>query len=123
MRIVDLSFPIRPHFRWKVEPKLVRSHAAGDVFQSTVLTVACHAYTHVDAPVHFLPGDRDIAQMPVDQWMGPAAVVDLTHLGENGEVTAVDLERRAGHVERGEIVHLRTDGPLQCAVDSQRFWL
>ena len=39
--------------------------------------------------------------MAVDQWMGPAAVVDLTHLGENGEVTAVDLERRAGHVERG----------------------
>jgi len=65
MRIVDLSFPIRPHFRWKVEPTLVRSHAAGDVFQSTVLTVACHAYTHVDAPVHFLPGDRDIASMPV----------------------------------------------------------
>ena len=61
MRIVDLSFPIRPHFRWKVEPKLSKSHAAGDVFQSTVLTVACHAYTHVDAPVHFLPGDRDIA--------------------------------------------------------------
>ena len=29
--------------------------------------------------------------MAVDQWMGPAAVVDLTHLGENGEVTAVDL--------------------------------
>src|SRR2546429_7727851 len=72
MRIVDLSFPIRPHFRWKVEPKLVRSHAAGDVFQSTVLTVACHAYTHVDAPVHFLPGDRDIASMPVDQWIGEA---------------------------------------------------
>ena len=40
MRIVDLSFPIRPHFRWKVEPKLSKSHAAGDVFQSTVLTVA-----------------------------------------------------------------------------------
>jgi hypothetical protein len=39
--------------------------------------------------------------------MGPAAVVDLTHLGENGEVTAVDLERRAGHVERGDIVLLR----------------
>src|SRR5436853_7556559 len=77
MRIVDLSFPIRPHFRWKVEPTLRTSHARGDNFQSTVLTVSCHAYTHVDAPVHFLPGDRDIAAMPVDQWMGPAAVVDL----------------------------------------------
>src|SRR2546428_13528591 len=108
MRIVDLSFPIRPHFRWKVEPKLVRSHAAGDVFQSTVLTVACHAYTHVDAPVHFLPGDRDIASMPVDQWIGEAAVVDLTHLGDNGAVTAGALDKRRGAVPVGGKVLLRT---------------
>src|SRR6266850_1726508 len=109
MRIVDLSFPIRPHFRWKVEPTLRTSHARGDNFQSTVLTVSCHAYTHVDAPVHFLPGDRDIAAMPVDQWMGPAAVVDLSHLGDNGEVSAAELERHAGHVQAGDIVLLRSD--------------
>src|SRR5258708_10839467 len=113
MRIVDLPFPIRPHFRWKVEPRLVRSHAAGDVFQSTVLTVACHAYTHVDAPVHFLPGDRDIAAMPIDQWMGPAAVVDLTHLGDNGEVSAAELDKRAGHVQAGGIVPLRPHLPRE----------
>jgi len=122
MRIVDLSFPIRPHFRWKVEPKLVRSHAAGDVFQSTVLTVACHAYTHVDAPVHFLPGDRDIASMPVDQWIGEAAVVDLTHLGDNGEVTAAELDAHAGHVRRGDIALLRTDWPRKVSVESEKFW-
>jgi arylformamidase len=122
MRIVDLSFPIRPHFRWKVEPTLVRSHAAGDVFQSTVLTVACHAYTHVDAPVHFLPGDRDIASMPVDQWMGEAAVVDLTHLGDNGEVTAAELDAHAGHVRRGDIALLRTDWPHKVSVESEKFW-
>ena len=74
------------------------SHARGDNFQSTVLTISCHAYTHVDAPVHFLPGDRDIASMPVDQWIGAAAVVDLTHLGDNGEVSAAELDRHAGHV-------------------------
>jgi kynurenine formamidase len=122
MRIVDLSFPIRPHFRWKVEPKLSKSHAAGDVFQSTVLTVACHAYTHVDAPVHFLPGDRDIAAMPVDQWIGDAAVVDLSHLGDNGEVTAAELEQHAGHVRRGDIALLRTDWPSKVSVESEKFW-
>src|SRR5204863_3757349 len=122
MRIVDLSFPIRPHFRWKVEPTLVRSHAAGDVFQSTVLTVACHAYTHVDAPVHFLPGDRDIASVPVDKWMGGAALVDLTHLGDNGEVTAAELDAHAGHVRRGDIALLRTDRPRKVSVESEKFW-
>src|SRR4029453_407498 len=109
MRIVDLSFPIRPHFRWKVEPTLRASHARGDTFQSTILTVACHAYPHVDAPVHFLPGDRDIASMPVDRWIGDAAVVDLTDVGDNGEVTAAALEKKAAHVRAGDIVLPRTD--------------
>jgi arylformamidase len=122
MRIVDLSFPIRPHFRWTVEPTLRTSHARGDNFQSTVLTISCHAYTHVDAPVHFLPGDRDVAAMPVDQWMGPAAVVDLTHLGDNGEVSAAELERHARHVQAGDIVLLRTDWPRKVDVASEKFW-
>jgi kynurenine formamidase len=122
MRVVDLSFPIRPHFRWKVEPTLRSSHAAGDLFQSTLLTISCHAYTHVDAPVHFLPGDRDIAAMPVDQWMGEAAVVDLSHLGDNAEVSAAELEARAGHVRGGDIALLRTDWPRKVGVDSEKFW-
>jgi kynurenine formamidase len=122
VRIVDLSFPLKPHFRWTVSSERRSTHEAGALFQSTVFTTGCHAYTHVDAPVHFLPGDRDIAQMPVDQWMGPAAVVDLTHLAENGEVTARDLERRAAHVEPGDIVLLRTDWPRKCPVESERFW-
>ena len=122
MRTIDLSFPIRPHFRWQVERRLRSSHEAGAIFQSSVLTVSCHAYTHVDAPVHFLPGDRDIAVMPVDQWMGRAAVVDLSHLGDNGEVTAEDLEKKAAHVERGDIALLRTDWPRKTDVESPRFW-
>ncbi len=122
MRVIDLSFPIRPHFRWKVEPVLRSSHARGDNFQSTVLTIACHAYTHVDAPVHFLPGDRDIASMPLDQWIGPAAVVDLTHLGDNGEVSAAELDRHASHVQAGDIVLLRTDWPKKVDVATEKFW-
>jgi kynurenine formamidase len=122
MPIIDLSFPIRPHFRWKVEPTLRTSHARGDLFQSTILTITCHAYTHVDAPVHFLPGDRDIASMPVDQWIGDAAVVDLTHLGDNGEVSAAELDAHAGHVRAGDIVLLRTDWPRKVSVESEKFW-
>ena len=47
MRIVDLSFPIRPHFRWKVAPELVAAHATGHPLQSTVLTISCHSLLRV----------------------------------------------------------------------------
>jgi len=122
MRIVDLSFPIRPHFRWKAVPELVASHAHGHPLQSTVITLSCHAYTHVDAPLHFLPDGRPISEMPIDQWMGEAAVVDLTHLGANGEVTAGALEKGGGHVRAGDIALLRTDWPRRVSVESERFW-
>jgi arylformamidase len=122
MPIVDLSFPIRPHFRWKVVPERVASHAGGDPLQSTVVTIGCHAYTHVDAPLHFLPEGRDIATMPVDQWIGDAAVVDLSHLAENGEVSAGELERHGTHIRRGDIVLLRTDWPRRTSVETPRFW-
>src|SRR5258705_13259666 len=111
MRVIDLSFPIGPHFRWAATSERRSTHEAGQNFQSTVLTVSCHAYTPVDAPVHFLPGDRDIASMPVDQWMGEAAVVDLTHLGENAEVGASDRDRCAGPVGAGASVPLGPAGP------------
>jgi kynurenine formamidase len=122
MRTIDLSFPIRPHFRWPVAREIRARHARGDLFESSVLTISCHAYTHVDAPKHFLAGHRHIAEMPLDQWMGPAAVVDLTHLGENAEVTAADLDRHAGHVRAGDIALLRTDWPRRTCVDEPRFW-
>jgi kynurenine formamidase len=122
MRVVDLSFLLKPHFRWKVATELRTSHAKGDLFQSTLLTVHCHAFTHVDAPLHFLPGDRHIAEMPVDRWIGEAAVVDLTHVLENGEVAAADLERKAQHVRAGDIGLLRTDWPRRVSVETERFW-
>lgn len=122
MRIVDLTFPIKRHFRWKVASDRPKTHAAGDLFQVTVLTIHCHAFTHVDAPLHFLPGTRDIAKMPVDQWVGEAAVVDLTRVAANGEVTAEELERGAQHVRAGDIALLRTDWPRRVSVETEQFW-
>ena len=68
------------------------------------------------------PGAKHITEMPVDQWVGEAAVVDLTHVPENGEVTAADLERQGQHVKAGDIVLLRTDWPKRVSVETEKFW-
>ncbi len=122
MRIIDLSFPIRPHFRWVGRTELRSAHARGDIFQVTVLTINCHAFTHVDAPIHFLPGAQHIAELPIDRWVGEAAVVDLTHIGANTPVTAADLEQHGQHIRQGDIVLLRTDWPKQMDVATEQFW-
>ena len=122
MRIVDLSFPIKPHFRWKVEPVLRSSHAHGDNFQSTVLTISCHAYTHVDAPVHFLPGAEAISDLPLERWCGEAAVVDLSHRGADEGITAADLNEHGRHIQAGDIVLLRTDWDRKQDIGTREFW-
>src|SRR6266545_6412247 len=37
-----------------------------------------HGGTHIDAPVHFAKGHRSVDQIPLDQLIGDAIVVDVT---------------------------------------------
>lgn len=120
MRVVNLTFPIRPHFRWMVATEHRSAYAKGDL--STVLTINCHAFTHVDAPLQFVLGDRHIAEMPVDQLRGEGPVEELTHISESGEATGADLERKGQHVRAGDMVLPRTDWPKRVGVETERFW-
>jgi kynurenine formamidase len=48
--------------------------------------------------------------------------VNLTHLGADGEVSAVELEKHAEHVRAGDIVLLWTDWPRKTSVEREEFW-
>jgi kynurenine formamidase len=37
-----------------------------------------HGGTHVDAPIHFAEGGRTIDQIPLQEWIGPAAKIDVS---------------------------------------------
>jgi arylformamidase len=122
-RLIDLSYPLRPHWRWVVEVERVKAHEHGDVFQSSVARLSLHAYTHVDAPVHFLPGGASHDQTPLEQFIGPARVVDLSHRASDEGITADDLEAHGRTLRPGDIALLRTDWPLKRAVESKEFWI
>lgn len=123
--MVDLSHTIRAgHWRWGTRVSRRSAHGQpGAVFQSSVLETSLHAYTHVDAPVHFLAGGAGLEDMAVDAWIGEGTVVDLSDLGvESGGVTAEHLQARAQHVREGDIVLLRTDWDLRSDVETREFW-
>jgi kynurenine formamidase len=122
-RLVDLTHPIKPnHWRWPVELKRVRNYDEGFPFLSSLITLSGHSFTHVDAPNHFIPGGKSFAQLPLDQWFGEAAVVDLTHCQADDPVTVTDLERQGAHIKQGDIVLLRTDWPLKRSIETREFW-
>src|SRR5688500_2631438 len=73
-----------------------------------------HGGTHVDAPVHFAQGKWSVDQIPVQQLMGNAAVIDVSAAAATQpdyQVTVADLEawEKAHGSLNGTIVIIRTD--------------
>jgi arylformamidase len=73
-----------------------------------------HAGSHVDAPEHFVKGGKQIHELPLEMFIGPAVVADVRHRMPGGGITAADLEHAAGaDLGPRERLLLRTD----CNVD------
>ena len=49
----------------------------GDVCTLSKLTMGSHTGTHIDAPIHFLPGGAGAEQVPLENLMGPARVIEI----------------------------------------------
>ena len=68
---------------------------AGFFYSAYAYKAAEHGGTHLDAPIHFSSGKQSVEQVPVENLVGPAVMIDLkTSVGENPDylVTASDLQ-------------------------------
>jgi kynurenine formamidase len=89
---VDVSVPVHDGMlHWGRRPvrEWVESLQAGDACNVTRWDIGSHTGLHVDAALHFVEGGDPIDEMPLDLLIGPARVLDLTHV--ETEVTAEDL--------------------------------
>jgi len=82
MRQIDVSMPLysgMPAFPgdplFDVEP--VRSRARGDPYNISRVSMGSHAGTHVDPPIHFVPGGRDLDGVDLESLSGPCRVVEV----------------------------------------------
>ncbi len=96
MKIHDISVTLEPGIPiWPGNPpfELVRVNdiAAGASSNVSRLSLGCHTGTHVDAPVHFIPGTAGVDTLPLELLTGPTTVFAL-NLPE-GNITAASLER------------------------------
>jgi arylformamidase len=91
MQIVDLSMPIRPHFRWPTEIAMAGDLAGGDQFRVTRLNTTCHGFTHVDATAHMLADGATIDATPLDHVVGFAKVFDLSAVGPAAPIGPSEL--------------------------------
>lgn len=120
-RIVDLSYPFDSKtVYWptadgfRLEEDFAGETEAGFYYSANKYAAAEHGGTHIDAPVHFARGKHTVDQIPLEQLMGPAIVIDVSKQSASDRdyrVTVEDLrgwERRFGRIPTGAIIFLRT---------------
>jgi arylformamidase len=94
-RIFDISLTITPTMPvWPGDPTIVLERVGkieeGGNSNVSRLVASVHSGTHVDAPVHFLPGEKGVEALSLDVLLGPAQVVQIP--GDVDKITSDILE-------------------------------
>jgi kynurenine formamidase len=123
MGLIDLSMTVQPMWRWPVEIELTKDMGRGDPYRVTSLKTTMHAFTHIDTPLHIEPGRETIDEVDLQRLCGPTAVVDLTPVSPNQEISKDFLVARASHILPGDIVLLKTCWDLARDHTTRGYWL
>ena len=100
---IDVSVPIYSGMvHWPDNPPIVLETIAhverGDLCTLSKLTMGAHTGTHIDGPIHFLPGALGTDAVPLQNLIGPARVIEIR---DPNAVTRTELlTRDIGHSER-----------------------
>jgi kynurenine formamidase len=121
-RLVDLTHAYGSDtLYWPTSPskfvleELAHGQTEGGYFYSAYrLSTPEHGGTHLDAPIHFAEGKRTADQIPLEQLIAPAVVIDVSEKAaadRDYRLTPEDVlafEQRHGRIAPGTIVLLRT---------------
>lgn len=109
-----LYWPSSPPARFELKELAYGRTPGGWFYSSYAVCTPEHGGTHLDAPIHFAEGRRTADQIPLEQLIAPAVVIDITSKATadaDYRLTAADIhewEQRNGAIAAGTIVLLRT---------------
>jgi kynurenine formamidase len=118
-RVIDLAYAINDKLvPWPGDTRWFEAQDNAsfgkDGFFTRSFWMLEHYGTHLDAPVHFVPGKASVDQIPPQRFFGPAVVLDVrSQAAQDPDCRPpIDLldqwEARHGVVPRGAIILLRT---------------
>jgi kynurenine formamidase len=113
--IVDLSYTLEPGMpAWPTQARygsvVYESWDRGDAALHSMITLSEHTGTHIDAPLHFVPGACPIDELPLTAVMGRGVTIDATSIEPRGCYplqTIKDFELKYGTLQAGDIVMFR----------------
>lgn len=124
VELVDLSqpwgvhTPVYPGYK-DIQVRRPVTHASHGVMTQRLVMVM-HNGTHVNAPIHLIPGAADLSQLPLERFFGTGVVLDLPK-GRWELIEPADLERAGAAIQDDDIVLINT-GWHRYYSDSQRYF-
>lgn len=73
-----------------------------------ICKASIHLATHMDGEIHFWPKGRTIGQIPLDEWVGPGVIADISHLVSDSSVYTPEMIQSVVEVRKGDILILKT---------------
>lgn len=74
----------------------------------SICKASLHLATHMDGEIHFWPKGRTIGEVPLDEWVGPGVIADISHLVSNSSVYTPEMIESVVDVHQGDILILKT---------------
>jgi arylformamidase len=115
----DISVPLKQGMNYfptdPMPPKIYRYHDVelGAKVTMSVLEIISHTGTHIDSPLHFIPGGSTISDMPLEATIGPCRVIEIK---DQQKIKVAELEKY--NIKKGERLLFKTrNSPLSYTSD------
>ncbi len=68
-----------------------------------MIEITSHTGTHIDTPLHFIPGGSTVSDMPLDATVGPCRVIEIK---DKVKIKVAELEKHS--IKKGERLLFKT---------------
>lgn len=73
-----------------------------------IITTSNHVGTHIDGEIHFHASGRTIGDVPMQEWVGPGVVVDISDLVGDYDLYSPELLMQKADIRKGDILVINT---------------
>jgi kynurenine formamidase len=112
LKIIDLSLPINDEVygppSTNVKVQFTPHHRGPGFWQVTSIDMSVHTGSHIDSALHVTEDGGTTDQFSLDQVIGEAVILDLTHIKDHQGITMNDLEKCGADIKPGDIILLNT---------------
>jgi len=105
----DISVPLKQGMNYlpldPVPPKIYRFNDVelGAKVTMSMLEIISHTGTHIDTPLHFIPGGSTVSDMPLDATVGRARVIEIK---DDEKIKVPELKKH--NIKKGERLLFKT---------------